>query len=221
MTSIVTVKKAIAEAGGRLYQSGMLAGTEGNISVRLDDRRLLITPGGFSKGRLAPDDMVLVDLDGNKLKGKHRPSSELPMHLFVYRTRSDIRACVHSHPPYTTAFSVAGIRLADDLLPEVVLFVGNIALTDFASPGTEAVPRSLEPYIETSNAFILRNHGLLTIGRDLDEALFRHETVEHYAHIVVLARQLGNVTPIPSGERRRLEALRREHEKSRSAGLKG
>lgn len=198
----------MVEAGTRLYDRGLLAGTDGNISVRLDDDRIMITPAGLAKGRMLADDMVVVDINGKHLQGRHSASSESAMHLFVYRNRPEVKACVHAHPPCATAFAVAGIALAEDILPEVVLFIGGVPLTDYAPPGTEAVPRSLEPHIESNNAFLLRNHGLLTIGRTLDEAYNRHEMVEHFAKIVTLARQLGNVDSIPSEDFVRLEKMR-------------
>lgn len=208
MGSPFIVRKQIVEAGERLYRRGLVAGTDGNISVRLDDDRIMITPAGIAKGRMAPDDMVIVDINGKHLQGKNEASSESAMHLFVYRNRPEVKACVHAHPPCATAFAVAGIALAEDILPEVVLFVGGIPLTDYAPPGTDAVPRSLEPHIESNNAFLLRNHGLLTIGQSLDEAYNRHEMVEHFAKIVTLARQLGNVDSIPSEDFARLEKMR-------------
>lgn len=208
MGSPFIVRKQIVEAGERLYRRGLVAGTDGNISVRLDDDRIMITPAGIAKGRMAPDDMVIVDINGKHLQGKNEASSERAMHLFVYRNRPEVKACVHAHPPCATAFAVAGIALAEDILPEVVLFVGGIPLTDYAPPGTDAVPRSLEPHIESNNAFLLRNHGLLTIGQSLDEAYNRHEMVEHFAKIVTLARQLGNVDSIPSEDFARLEKMR-------------
>jgi L-fuculose-phosphate aldolase len=208
MPSPFTIRSEIVEVGRRLHQSGMIAGTDGNISVRLDDNRIMITPSGVSKGHMKAEDMVIVDVSGRHLQGKGRGSSEMAMHLFVYRNRPEIRACVHAHPIHATAFAVAGLALAEDVLPEVVVFVGGIPLTDYAPPGTDAVPKSLEPFIEKQNAFLLRNHGLLTIGRTLDEAFFRHETVEHYARIVSVARQLGNIHKIPSEDFRRLESMR-------------
>ena len=210
MASPSTMKKAIVDIGRRLYDRGMIAGTEGNISVRLDDDRIIVTPLGLAKGRLTPEEMVIVDSNGKHLQGGMSASSELLMHLFVYKSRPEIAACVHSHPPYATAFAVAGIPLAEDILPEVALFVGNIPLTDYAPPGTDAVPKSLEPHIKTSSAFLLRNHGLLTLGRTLEEAFNRHETVEHYARIVLLARRLGSVEAIPPEDFKRLEKMRRK-----------
>jgi len=210
MLSPFILRKEIVDIGRRLSERGLVAGTDGNISVRLDSDRVLITPGGLPKGELSPDDIVVIDINGKKLQGRLEASSEMLMHLFVYKNRPEVTACVHAHPPYTTAFAVTGIDLADDILPEVVVFVGTIPLTDYAPPGTEAVPRVLEPHIEKQNAFVLRNHGLLTIGRTLEEAYHRHETVEHYARIVHLARQLGNLNRLPSEDYERLEKIRRK-----------
>jgi len=210
MASPFMMKNELVEIGRQLHIQKMIAGTDGNISVKLDDDRILITPSGLPKGNLKPEDLVIVDSNGKHLQGIQKASSEYLMHLCVYKNRPEIKACVHSHPPYVTAFAVAGIHLADDILPEIVVSIGGIPLTDYAPPGTDAVPKSLEPHIETNNAFVLRNHGLLTIGRSLNEAFFRHETVEHYARIVHLARQLGNIDSIPSDDFKRLEKMRQK-----------
>ena len=212
MSSTVTAAQQLIEAGARLDTKGFIAGTDGNLSVRLDDDTILVTPAGSPKGHLRTEDLVRIDREGNQLEGNAKPSSEVAMHLFAYRSRPDCRACVHSHPPYATAFAVAGIPLAEDILPEVAVFVGGIPLAEYAPPGTEAVPESLAPFIEENNAFLLRNHGLLTIGHTMEEALNRHETVEHFARIVHLARQLGNVSRIPAADFARLQELRKSLE---------
>lgn len=209
MTSPFSVKNDLVQIGRRLSQSGFIAGTDGNISARLEEDRILITPSGLHKGRLTPDDLVVVDLDGKRLQGHHSPSSEMAMHLFMFRSRPDVMACVHAHPPFATAFAVAGKRLADNVLPEVNLCVGPIPLTDYAPPGTQAVPNAIAPYVAEHDAFLLRNHGLLTVGTSLEEAYNRHETVEHFARILHLAHQLGNVNRIPSDDIVRLEEIRR------------
>lgn len=208
MQSPFTMKQKLVTIGKLLAERQLIAGTDGNLSVRLDDDRIMITPSGVPKGRMSPDDMVIVDINGKKLQGNGKPSSEMLMHLFVYQQRPEIGACVHAHPPYATAFAVAGRELPADLLPEVVVFIGEIPLTDYAPAGTDAVPKSIAPFIEKHCAFLLRNHGLLAIGRDLDEAYNRLETVEHYARIVHLAYQLGNINTIPSEDFRRLESMR-------------
>lgn len=210
MASPFTIKKMLCEYGSLLYQHGFLAGSDGNMSVRLDDDRIMVTPSGVAKGRMTPDDPVIVDINGKHLQGAKKASSEVLMHLFVYQNRPEIKAVVHSHAPYATSFAAAGIELGSDILPEIVVYIGKIPLTDYAPPGTDAVPKSLEPFIEANNAFLLRNHGLLTIGRDIEEAYNRHEVVEHYARIVHLARQLGNINSIPSEDFRRLEKMRQK-----------
>jgi L-fuculose-phosphate aldolase len=214
MASPFTMKKALVDYGRRLYEQGMIAGTDGNLSVRLDDDRIMVTPSGLPKGRLAPEDMVLVDINGKHLQGAHRASAELAMHLLVYRRRSDVNACIHAHPPHATAFAVAGIQLEQDVLPEVVVTVGRIPLTDYAGPATEEVPRSIEPFVDNSNAFMLRNHGLLTVGGSIEEAFNRHEVVEHYARIILLARHLGNIDTIPGEDFKRLERMRENLDKT-------
>lgn len=210
MPLVLSLANDIVEVGRVLYERGLIAGSEGNISVRLDNDRILVTPSGLCKGRLSSDDLVLVDFEGRQLEGTNAASSELPMHLHVYRKRPDVRSCVHSHAPYATAFAVAGTDLPFDALPEVALFLGRIPLTDYAPPGTESVGHSLDPFLDECNTFLLRNHGLLAIGTGLEEALLRHETVEQYARIVHLARQLGNVDTIPAEDLQRLEQMRRQ-----------
>lgn len=208
------MRKAMADFGRRLYDQGMIAGTDGNLSIRLDDDRILITPSGLPKGRLAAEDMVIVDINGKHLQGSHKASAELAMHLLVYQRRSEVNACIHAHPPYATAFAISGIALESDVLPEVVVSVGRIQLTDYAGPGTDEVPKSIEPHIDTCNAFLLRNHGLLTIGRSLEEAYNRHEVVEHYARIVLLAKHLGKIDAIPGDDFKRLERIRENLDKT-------
>lgn len=210
MLSHNTIREEIIRVGHRLAAREMIAGADGNISVRLGPDRIMVTPTGRNKGLLAPQDMVIVDGDGGKVEGVLEPSSELAMHLFVYRSRPEIGACVHAHPPYATAFAVAGTALPFDVLPEAVVTVGPIALTEFAPPGTDAVAKSLEVFVNEHNAFLLRNHGLLTIGRNLAEAGDRHETVEHCARIIFLAQQLGGINRLPADEIRRLSDIRKK-----------
>lgn len=209
MQSPYTTKIEIVQIGRKMAERRMASGTGGNISARMSDGSILITPAGRPKGELLPEELVLLDSSGKKLSGNQQGSSEKEMHLHVYRQRADVMACVHSHPPFATAFAVAGIEIDSALLPELVLFVGPIPLTDYAPPGTDAVARSLEPHLETANAFLLRNHGLLTIGRTISEAWLRHETVEHAAEVLHHARLLGSMHKIPGDDLQRLEAMRK------------
>jgi L-fuculose-phosphate aldolase len=186
----------------------MLAGSDGNLSARIDEDRVLITRSGVAKGRLGQADFVEVNLEGELISGEGKPSSETAMHLTAYQKRPDVTACLHSHPPYATSFAVAGVELARNILPEVTVFVGDIPLIEYAPPGTGAISKAIEPFLAKNNAFLLRNHGLLTVGRSVDEALFRHETVEHFAKILWRARQLGTVCTIPDDELERLDKIR-------------
>ena len=210
------IRAQIVEIGRRLAERQMVAGADGNISARLSDGRILITPSGKAKGRLVPEDLVTVSPDGRKLDGRWEASSESAMHLFVFKARPQVAACVHSHPPYVTSFAVVGEELPYDVLPEVVVMVGEIPLTEYAPPGTSAVPEAIAPFVADHSAFLLRNHGLLTIGGSLEEAYLRHETVEHYARILHLARQLGAVGRIPEEDFERLDELRLKLEQSKN-----
>ncbi len=203
------LRRQLADIGRWLYERGMVAATDGNLSARLPDGNILLTPSGAAKGRMSPDDLVIVDPEGNHVFGAGKASSESAMHLYMYRARPDIGACVHSHAPHATAFAAAGRALPDNILPEVVLFVGPIALTEYAPPGTSAVPQSLVPYAADHDAFLLRNHGLLTVGVNPEEAFHRHETVEHYARILLIAERIGSIDPIPDDDIRRLNDMRR------------
>jgi L-fuculose-phosphate aldolase len=198
----------IIECGRLLYNKGFIAGADGNLSIRLDDGNILITPSGLRKGFLDENDLVVVNPDGHKISGHGRPSSETAMHLFVYKMRPKIMACCHAHPPYATACSITGKSLPSNVLPEVIVSVGAIALTNYAPPGTEAVPRSLEPFIDSHEAFILRNHGVLTIGRTIDTAYNRMEIVEHYAKIVYIAGNIGTLNFLETEEMNRLKKLK-------------
>jgi L-fuculose-phosphate aldolase len=198
----------IIQYGRRLYEKGFVAATDGNLSIRRNDGNIFITGSGLQKGFLKESDLAVIDSEGNKISGERHPSSEKAMHLFVYKSRPDIMACCHAHPPYSTAYSIAGRPLPSNILPEVIISVGDIALTDYAPPGTEAVPRSLEKYIHTHEAFILRNHGVLTIGRTMEEAYNRMEIVEHYAKIVYIAANIGPLNFIDTEEINRLKKIK-------------
>ena len=200
--------RLIIETGRRLYQKEFIAGPDGNLSIRLNPAKILITASGICKGFLSNDDLVVVDNSGRSIQGAAKPSSEMLMHLAVYANRPEINACCHAHPPYATAFAVAAQPLPAGILPEVILTIGEIPLTRYAPPGTPAVPRALEEFLPRFNAFVLRNHGVLTIGRDMTEAFQRMETVEHYARIVYIARQCGNLNFLDKDEVRRLEDIR-------------
>ena len=188
------VRRQIIEAGGYLAYRGLIVAGAGNISVQVSAERVLITPAGKRKGNLTADELIAVDLLARRLDSANgRPSSELGMHLCVYNQRPDILACVHAHPPYAVACSVAGISLAAPVLPEIVAAVGEIATAEYATPSTPEVAASISPLLARGDAIILKNHGVLTIGPDLESALNKMEMVEHLAQVVFLASQIGRV----------------------------
>ena len=159
------------------------------------------------KGRMAPDDLVVLDAAGKKRQGARAPSSEWQMHTAAFAQRPDVGACVHAHPPYATAFAVAGVPLAECVLPEVVATLGSVPLAPYATPSTPAVGESLDKYIDRFDAFLLKNHGVLTLGPDLETAFRKMETVERLAQVVHLARSLGAVDTLSCGDVEQLLGL--------------
>lgn len=174
-----------------LANKGLVAALDGNVSVRKDAKTILITAGGKSKGEITPRDVVTVRMDGTVVTRGKRPSSELPMHLAIYRARPDIKAVVHAHPPYATALAASGQCLSVNVLPEVILSLGVVPLVPYAMPSTEAVGATLVPYLATAHAALLANHGALTWAKSLREAYLLMEKLEHASQIEFLARLLG------------------------------
>jgi len=174
-----------------LYDRGYVAGHDGNVSLRLPDGNLLVTPSGVSKGRLEPEMLVVCDLEGNVLAGDRHPSSETPMHLEVYRQRPDVGAVVHAHPVMATAFAVCGKGLEEPFLIETISGLGSVPVAPYALPSTHEVPESIRPFVKDHSALLLANHGALTWGRDLWEAFDRMEVLEHTAKIYAQVHQMG------------------------------
>ncbi|MGE0042502.1 MAG: class II aldolase/adducin family protein [Vicinamibacterales bacterium] len=202
------VRADIVEAGRRLWQRGFVASNDGNISARLDERRLVTTPKSVSKGFMTPDMMVVTDLDGAKLSGERDPSSELKMHLEVYRNRPDVGAVVHAHPPTATGFAVAGIALDRAVLAEVITTLGSIPIAEYATPSTEELPAAVRRYIKAHDGLLLANHGALAVAGDVMAAYYRMETIEHFATISLVARTLGREHLLSRDEVTRLQGLR-------------
>ena len=202
-------REAVCRVGKLLYDRGYVAANDGNISVRVGEGRLLITPSGVSKGRMTPDMLLVTDLDGTVIEGNRHPSSEGKMHLEVYRGRPDVNAVVHAHPPVSTAFAVCRRGLETPYLSELVAGLGQVPCTpSFAMLSTEEVPQSVRPYLADHNALLLANHGARAWGGDLWEAFDRLETVEHTAKIVLNAQLLGGGIPLTEEEVVRLQGLR-------------
>jgi L-fuculose-phosphate aldolase len=186
------MRALICEVGHRIWTREYIAANDGNLSVLLFDEEVLATPASVSKGFLTPEMLVVVDRNGNQLRGDLRPSSEIKMHLDFYRARPDIRAVVHAHPPTATGFAVAGIPLDRALLPEAVIYLGAVPLVKYGVPGTDELMHDiLENYVRDFDAFLLANHGVTTISATLLDAYHKMEMVEHFAKISLVARQLG------------------------------
>jgi L-fuculose-phosphate aldolase len=198
----------IVEAGRRLYARAYVASNDGNISARLDDKRLLTTPKSVSKGFMTPDMMVIVDYDGKKVAGDRDPSSELPMHLEIYRNRADVNAVVHAHPPIATGFAVAGIPLTRAVLAEVVTTLGSIPIAEYGTPSTAELPEAVRKYIKAHDGLLLANHGAVTCCRTVMTAYYKMETIEHFAKISLVARLLGREHLFSRVEVERLQGLR-------------
>lgn len=183
-------KKLICDIGKRIYQKNFVAANDGNISVRVGPKTIITTPTGVSKGFMRPDMMVKMDLDGKVVSGKYRPSSEVKMHLRVYKENKDVNAVVHAHPPVATSFAIAGVSLEQPISPEAVVLLGKVPVAPYATPGTEEVPDSIAPYTKDYNAVLLANHGALTWGKDLIEAHYRMEALEHYAQMLMYTNNI-------------------------------
>jgi L-fuculose-phosphate aldolase len=208
MSSEASLRADIVEVGRRMYARGYTASNDGNISVRLGPDRLLMTPKSVCKGFMTPDMMCITDLEGRKLQGARDPSSEMLMHLEVYRQRPDVQAVVHAHPPTATGFAVAGIPLDRAVLAEVLTTLGSIPIAEYATPSTQELPEAVRKYIKAHDGMLLANHGALTVGGDLYGAYFKMETIEHFAKISLVARLLGRENLIAREEVMRLQELR-------------
>ncbi len=202
------VKRTIVEVGQRIYRNGYVVSSDGNISVRTSEDRIWATPSGLCKGMLTEDQVVLCDMDGKRVSGTLNPSSEIGMHLMLYRERPDIRAVVHAHPPTATGFAVAGIPLTPCVLPEVVITLGQIPLAAYGTPGTPEISDPIRKYVKDHDAFLLQNHGATTVGPDLMNAYFKMETLEHFAKIALVAHQLGGIGALSGADVQKLMRIR-------------
>lgn len=187
------LRRGLVRFGRMLYRLGFMPGTSGNLSVRLDEERILATPTGRSKFLLRSEDMVIVDLEGRQLAGTRKVTSEIGMHLAIYQSRPDAGAVIHSHPPIATGFACSGRPLDEPLCSEAIMTLGVVPLAPYATTGTRGLAESLEPLVPHHSAILLANHGAVTFGGDLLDAYLKMETVEHFAHICLVAHQLGSV----------------------------
>ena len=208
MNSAYALRREICEVGRRVYQRGYVAANDGNISVRMQDDRILCTPTGVSKGFITEDMLAICDLDGQQVAGTMRISSEIRMHLEIYKLRPDVHSVVHAHPPTATGFAVAGIELTQCVLPEVIVSLGGVPLADYGTPGGPDIVEPMKPLLKDYDAILMANHGAVTLGKDVMDAHFKMETVEHFAKIALVAHQLGQVKTLSDGHVNELIDLR-------------
>jgi L-fuculose-phosphate aldolase len=202
-------RELICEIGRRLYAKGFAAANDGNLTVRLSERQVLCTPTMVSKGYMKPGDLCVVDYEGNQLRGKKRRTSEVLLHLAIYKARPDVHGVVHSHPPHATAFAIAHEPIPKCVLPEVEVFLGEAPLTPYETPGTQKFADTVVPYVKDCNTIILANHGAVAFAKDLETAYFNTEIVDAYCRMLILARQLGRVNYFTERQTRELLELKK------------
>lgn len=206
----LALRAEIVQVGSRLYQRGLIAAGDGNVSARLPDGTILITPAGLCKGELTPEDLVVVDAEGRTLRAApgRRPSSEQLLHLHVYRRRADIQACVHAHPPTAVALTLAGVSMEQPLLPEALLALGPVPTAPYARTGTAEMGQAVDPLLAQHETILLSHHGAITLAETPTAAYFRMEQLEHCARILHAAYQIGPIRPLPTPRIAELHALR-------------
>jgi L-fuculose-phosphate aldolase len=208
LQSIQTLRRDIIEYGKHLYDRNYVGGTEGNISVRLDSSKVLITPTGKNLGWLKPSQLVMLSVRGKKLSGKLLPSSEYKLHLAIYTYRHNVKAICHAHPLYATAYAVAGLAMDKVILPEVIMTLGTVPLIEYGTPGTLELFEKMCCKIKNHNAFLMKNHGVLTVGKDLED-FNKMEIVERYARILFIANLIGKPSVIPKKMAEKIAGLER------------
>lgn len=217
MVSEYEIKKEICEIGKRIYNQGMVASNDGNISVKLNDNEFLCTPTGVSKGFMTPEYICKVDKDGKVIQANpgFRPSSEIKMHMRVYKNRPDVNSVVHAHPVYATSFAIAGIPLTQPIMPEAVIALGCVPIAEYGTPSTEEIPDAVEKYLQSFDAVLLENHGALTFSDSLLNAYHKMESVEFYAKLLFNSKMLGGPKELSKQQVERLYEIRRQF------GMKG
>ena len=212
MVSEYEIKKQICDIGKRIYDRGMVAANDGNISVKLSDNEFLCTPTGVSKGFMTPEYICKVDADGNVIQanGKFRPSSEIKMHMRVYKKRPDVQSVVHAHPIYATSFAIAGIPLTQPIMPEAIIALGCVPIAEYGTPSTEEIPDAVEKYLPYFDAVLLENHGALTYSDSLLAAYHKMESVEFYAELLFKSKQLGGPKEFSDEQVQKLYEIRRK-----------
>lgn len=204
------IRADIVDVCSKIYSNGWVASNDGNVSVMIDNNYAICTPTGISKGCITTDMLIKVDMDGNMIEGEKelKPSSEIKMHLDILKNKPGVTSVVHAHPPYSTAYAVAGIPLDQCILPEIVISLGQIPLTRYGTPSTFEIPDSVREHLKDNSVFLLENHGALSTGEDVFQAYYRMESMELFAKIDAIAHSLGNVNTISEGNVKKLLKLR-------------
>ncbi len=203
------LKEEICEIGRRVYNKGFAAANDGNISIRVGENEVLCSPTMICKGFMTPDDICAVDLDGNQIAGKRKRTSEVLLHLTIMKQRPDVKAVVHCHPPHATAFAVAGEPIPQCILPEVEVFMGEIPIAPYETPGGQSFADTVLPFLTATNTIILKNHGTVSFGKNLEEAYWKTEILDAYCRILLLAKQLGPVEYLSEKHSRELLDLKK------------
>ncbi len=217
MVSEYEIKKQICDIGKRIYDRGMVAANDGNISVKISDNEFLCTPTGVSKGFMTPEYICKVDADGNVIQANKgfKPSSEIKMHMRVYKERPDVQAVVHAHPIYATSFAIAGIPLTQPIMPEAVIALGCVPIAEYGTPSTHEIPDAVSKYLQYYDAVLLENHGALAYSDSLLAAYHKMESLEFYAELLFLSKQLGGPQELSKERVEKLYEIRRQF------GMKG
>ena len=212
MLDELSIKQQICDIGKRIYDKGMVASNDGNISVKLNDNEFLCTPTGVSKGFMTPEYICKVDADGKVLEANpgFKPSSEIKMHMRVYKERPDVNAVVHAHPMYATGFAIAGIPLTQPIMPEAVISLGAVPIAEYGTPSTEEIPDAISKYLQSYDAVLLENHGALSFSASLLNAYHKMESVEFYAKLLYISKQLGGPKELSESQVQRLYEIRRQ-----------
>ncbi|MBI3468819.1 MAG: class II aldolase/adducin family protein [Planctomycetes bacterium] len=206
--NVYKLRQEICEIGRRLYAKGFAAANDGNISYRLSDNEVLCSPTMICKGFLKPDDLCTVDMEGNQLSGRRKRTSEILLHLAIMKARPEIRSVVHCHPPHATAFAVAREPIPQCVLPEVEVFLGEVPITKYETPGGQAFAETVLPFVQKSNVIILANHGTVSFGETVERAYWWTEILDAYCRILMLSRDLGRVNYFSETQARELLNLK-------------
>jgi len=211
MVSEFEIKKQICDIGRRMYERGFVAANDGNISFRLGKDRFLCTPTNVSKGYLRPEMIAVVDGKGKQISGTIPRTSEILLHLEIYRELPEVNAVCHAHPPHATAFAIAGIRPPSCILPEVEVLLGHVPIAEYDTPGSQAFARTILPHLRNqANTILLANHGAVACDKDLEQAYFHLETLDTYCRILLLSKQVGHVRQLPEDKMQELMEIKKK-----------